>query len=104
MRVAFFADSFHEVNGVALTSRMLECFAYERRHPFLSVHTGPETRCWNSGSVRRVELALGPGSMWLEADLRFDFFCMRAILVKFRVANPTLAFVSTGYCRGRRRG
>jgi len=77
MRVAFFADSFHEVNGVALTSRMLERFAQEHGHPFLSVHAGPETRCWNSGSVRRVELALGPGSMWLEADLRFDFFCMR---------------------------
>lgn len=76
-RVAFFADSFHEVNGVALTSRMLESYAQKHAYPFLSVHTGPETRCWDAGSVRRVELALGPVSLWLEADLRFDFFCMR---------------------------
>jgi len=76
-RVAFFADSFHEVNGVALTSRMLEGYAREHGFPFLSVHTGPETLCWDEGSVRRVELALGPASLWLEADLRFDFFCMR---------------------------
>ena len=53
-RVAFFADSFHEVNGVALTSRMLEHYARQHGYPFLSVHTGPETRCWDAGSVRRV--------------------------------------------------
>ncbi len=76
-RVAFFADSFHEVNGVALTSRMLESYAQKHAYPFLSVHTGPVTRCWDAGSVRRLELALGPLSLWLEADLRFDFFCMR---------------------------
>lgn len=71
-RVAFFADSFHEVNGVALTSHMLESHARERGYPFLSVHTGPETRCWDLGSVRRVELALSRWSLWLEQDLRFD--------------------------------
>ncbi|MDR3717921.1 MAG: glycosyltransferase [Bryobacteraceae bacterium] len=71
-RVAYFADSFHEVNGVALTSRMLERYACERGNPFLSVHTGPQTRCWDLGSARRVELALGRWSLWLEQDLRFD--------------------------------
>jgi phosphatidylinositol alpha 1,6-mannosyltransferase len=75
--VAFFADSFHEVNGVALTSRKLESYAARHGRRFLSVHTGPETRCWDAGSVRRVELGLGRGSLRLEADLRFDLLCMR---------------------------
>jgi glycosyltransferase involved in cell wall biosynthesis len=76
-RVAFFADSFHEVNGVALTCRSLESFAQRRGNPLLSVHTGPETRCWDQGSVRRVELAVSRSAFWLEADMRFDLRCLR---------------------------
>jgi phosphatidylinositol alpha 1,6-mannosyltransferase len=41
-RVAFFTDSFHEVNGVALTSREFARFAREKGYPFLSVHAGPK--------------------------------------------------------------
>jgi len=77
MRVAFFADSFHEMNGVALTCRSLEAFAERRGYPLLSVHTGPETRCWDQGSVRRVELAVSRASFWIEADMRFDVRCLR---------------------------
>ena len=76
-RVAFFTDSFHEVNGVALTSRMLEGFAQRRGLPLLSVHAGPETRAWDQGSVRRVELAVSRSAFWLEADLRFDLRFLR---------------------------
>ena len=35
-RVAYFPDSFHEVNGVAHTSRHFEAFARRRNLPFLS--------------------------------------------------------------------
>lgn len=76
-RIAFFADSFHEVNGVALTSRMLESFAQRRTQPLLSVHTGPDTRCWDHGSIRRVELAVSRSAFWLEADMRFDLRFLR---------------------------
>ncbi len=76
-RVAFFADSFHEVNGVALTSRMLESFAQRRGLPLLSVHTGPGTQCADQGAVRRVELAVSRYSFWLEADMRFDLRFLR---------------------------
>lgn len=71
-RVAFFTDSFHEVNGVALTSRQLEAFARRRGYPFLSAHTGPETRVWTEDSITRCELALGRLTVPLESDLRFD--------------------------------
>jgi hypothetical protein len=49
-RVAFFTDSFHEVNGVALTSREFAGFARRRGYPFFSVHAGPETKHWREGT------------------------------------------------------
>ena len=44
LRVAFFTDSFHEVNGVALTSREFVRFAQRRSIPLFSVHAGPQQR------------------------------------------------------------
>lgn len=76
-RVAFFTDSFHEVNGVALTSRQLEAFARRRGYPFFSAHTGPETRVWTDDSITRCELALGRLTIPLESDLRFDTAFLR---------------------------
>jgi phosphatidylinositol alpha 1,6-mannosyltransferase len=43
-RVAFFPDSFYEVNGVARTSREFARFVRERDFPFFCVYAGPETR------------------------------------------------------------
>lgn len=71
-RVAFFTDSFHEVNGVALTSRQFEAFARRRGYPFFSAHTGPVTRVWTEDSITRCELALGRLTVPLESDLAFD--------------------------------
>ncbi|HTX77352.1 MAG TPA: hypothetical protein VMD29_14170, partial [Terracidiphilus sp.] len=39
-RIAYFPDSFHEVNGVAHTSRHFEAFARRRNLPFLCVRAG----------------------------------------------------------------
>jgi phosphatidylinositol alpha 1,6-mannosyltransferase len=76
-RVAFFTDSFHEVNGVALTSRQLDAFARRQQLPFLSVHAGPETRVSDDGSVRTVELHRGPCRIPVEQDLYVDPLLMR---------------------------
>lgn len=76
-RAAFFTDSFHEVNGVALTSRQLEAYARRNGFPFFSVHTGPETRAWREGSIFRYELAQGRATFALESDLRFDLGFLR---------------------------
>lgn len=76
-RVAFFTDSFHEVNGVALTSRQFEAFARRRGYPFFSAHTGPETRVWTEDSITRCELALGRMTVPLESDLHFDTTFLR---------------------------
>ena len=39
-RVAYFPDSFHEVNGVAHTSRNFQAFAERHQLPFLCVRAG----------------------------------------------------------------
>ena len=73
-RVAFFTDSFTEINGVALTSRQLDAFARRRDYPFLTVHAGAETLLGDD----RVMLARGGASFPIErGQLSFDLFFMR---------------------------
>jgi phosphatidylinositol alpha 1,6-mannosyltransferase len=89
-RIAFFTDSFHEVNGVALTSREFAGFAQRHGHPFFSVHAGPETRHWREGTFETFELKNSKAVVGLEHDLSFDLLfarhyeAMRKKLVEFR--------------------
>ena len=76
-RVAFFADSFHEVNGVANTSRQFEAYAQRQGYPFFSVHAGPENACFPVGSVTRFEMRRGPAQVGLDRDLSFDVWLWR---------------------------
>ena len=72
-RVAYFPDSFHEVNGVAHTSRHFEAFARRRNLPFLCVRAGDrEQTLTEDGNVWTLELPRGFLSFALEKDLRFD--------------------------------
>ena len=76
-RVAFFADSFHEVNGVANTSRQFDGFARRRELPFLSVHAGAAATFRTEGSVTTLELDRGPAAFAVERDMSFDPLMMR---------------------------
>ncbi len=76
-RVAFFTDCFHEVNGVALTSRQYESFARRRRTPFFSLHIGPQTKLWTDESVTVMELQRSGASVALDAGMYFDMLWMR---------------------------
>jgi len=78
-RVAFFTDSFHETNGVALTSREFSKFAKAHFYPFFSVHAGPETRHWRRGSFETYELGLSKMRLGLEHDLAFDLLFLRHV-------------------------
>jgi glycosyltransferase involved in cell wall biosynthesis len=72
-RIAYFPDSFHEVNGVAHTSRNFT--AYARRHniPMLCVRAGNVTRRLPpEGSVEALELGRSPLAVQVEKDLSFD--------------------------------
>ena len=71
-RVAFLTDTFHEVNGVALTSRQLRDFARRRDLPFLCVYGGDETRRVQNGSVTEFQLERGPLAFALDKGLLHD--------------------------------
>jgi phosphatidylinositol alpha 1,6-mannosyltransferase len=72
VRVAFFTDTYTEINGVALTSRQLTAFAARRERPFLCVRGGSENLKTQEGSVTHLELARGPLSFDLDKGLRHD--------------------------------
>jgi phosphatidylinositol alpha 1,6-mannosyltransferase len=76
-RVAYFPDSFHEVNGVAHTSRHFEAFARRKNLPFLCIRAGDRSENGGQafiedGNVWTLELPRGIFSFALEKDLRFD--------------------------------
>jgi len=72
-RVAYFPDSFHEVNGVAHTSRHFESFAQKRDIPFLCVRAGDRAQAvMEEGNVWTLELPRSFLSFVLEKDLRLD--------------------------------
>lgn len=76
-RVAFFTDSFHEVNGVAQTSRQYDAFARRSQNPFLRVNVGSADAWSTDGEVRTLELHRGPAAFPVEQDMKFDPFFMR---------------------------
>ena len=88
-RVAFFTDCFHEVNGVALTSRQLDSFARKRELPFFSLHAGPKTKSWTEGAHTTVELRRSRPSVPLDAGMHFDPFFFRHLA---RVRRELKAF------------
>jgi len=77
-RVAYFPDSFHEVNGVAHTSRHFEAFARRRNLPFLCVRSGERVpKLIADDNVWTLESPRGVLSFALEKDLRFDLAFLR---------------------------
>lgn len=81
-RVAFFPDSFYEVNGVAHTGRHFEAFARRRNLPFLCMRAGnsPTPRpipLEESGNTWSLDLPRGFFSIPMEKDLSFDLAYLR---------------------------
>jgi phosphatidylinositol alpha 1,6-mannosyltransferase len=76
-RVAFFPDSFVEINGVAHTSRQLVAFAERRNLPMLCVHGGERTERIIEGDVTKLSLRRGSFGFGLDADFRHDLFFWR---------------------------
>ena len=87
-RVAYFPDSFHEVNGVAHTSRHFEAFARRRNLPFLCVRAGDRAQAFlEDGNVWTLELPRGILSFALEKDLRFDPAFLRHVPIVDQVLD-----------------
>ena len=72
-RVAYFPDSFHEVNGVAHTSRNFVAFVERHGLPFLCVRAGGRVTAFEqTGELRTLELGRSKASVRMEKDLEFD--------------------------------
>ncbi len=76
-RVAFFPDSFAEVNGVAAVARQYTAWAARAGRPMLCVHAGPHRSLSGRDTVERLELPRGPLSFPIEKDLRYDPLWLR---------------------------
>jgi len=77
LRVAYFPDSFHEVNGVAHTSRNFVAYAERHRLPFLCVRASagqdaPPQLAALSWELRTLDLRRSSLAVHMEKDLQFD--------------------------------
>lgn len=88
-RVAFFPDSYHEVNGVAHTSRNFVGYAERHQLPFLCVRAGvaakgpttkvdPESQ-GTEGTSQWLELGRSAMAIRMERDLEFDLLFWRHV-------------------------
>ncbi len=97
-RVAYFPDSFHEINGVAHTSRHFEAFARRRNLPFLCVRAGGRPlRMATEGNLTTLEFSRGPLSIPLDKDLRLDPAWVRhfpAMVRAVRAFRPDIVHVT----------
>lgn len=66
--MAFFTDTYDEINGVALTSRQLEAFARRRNYPFLCVRGG----AGRAEGEETVLLSRGRWALNLDRGLFYD--------------------------------
>jgi phosphatidylinositol alpha 1,6-mannosyltransferase len=86
LRVAFFPCVYHEVDGVAQTSRHFEAFAKREEMPFLMVHAGPQDAVTTAGPVTRVQLQRGPMKFPLDRAHDYDLLFLR----HYRKLEPLL--------------
>jgi phosphatidylinositol alpha 1,6-mannosyltransferase len=72
IRVAFFPCVYHEVDGVASTSRQFEAFARRRELPFLIVHAGPRNEIATTGPVTHAQLRRSPLKFPIDRAHEYD--------------------------------
>ena len=97
-RIAFFTDSYHDVNGVSRTSQHFVKFAKSRRIAFLSVRAGPKTALFNEESVSVLELKRSLISFALDDGLKFDPAMQRHIKIAraaIRKFRPDLIHITS---------
>jgi phosphatidylinositol alpha 1,6-mannosyltransferase len=77
LRVAFFPDTYDEVDGVANTSRQFEAFAKRRGLPLLIICGGGNNAEKSDGSVLRITKRRGPVGFPLDTKHDFDLLFWR---------------------------
>ena len=71
-RVAFFPDSYLEVNGVAMTSKRLVGYAKRHGYPYLCIHAGKKTLTTTDESITHLSLKRSPVALPMDEDLKYD--------------------------------
>ncbi|MGA8531354.1 MAG: glycosyltransferase [Acidobacteriaceae bacterium] len=98
IRVAYFPDSFHEVNGVAHTSRHFVDFARRRQLPFLCVRAGNRHQTIETeGALTTLELPRGLLSVPLDKDLSLDPVWLRhlpLVIRTLRAFRPDIVHIT----------
>lgn len=97
LRVALFADSFHEANGVATLSREFVAFARHQQLPFFCVHSGAETQVIHQESLTTLELKRGLAAFALDHDLYCDPLLSRYkswVIAQLRPFGPDLVHIT----------
>lgn len=77
LRIAFFPDSYLEINGVAMTSKKLTGYARKMGYPFLCIHAGNETEVSTDNNFTDLSLKRSPLSFNLDEGLKYDPFFNR---------------------------
>lgn len=77
LRVAFFPDSYLEINGVAMTSKKLTEYARKMGYPFLCIHAGEKTEVTQNANFTNLSLRRSPASFNLDEGLKYDPFFNR---------------------------
>jgi phosphatidylinositol alpha 1,6-mannosyltransferase len=77
LRVAFFPDTYDEVDGVANTSRHFEAFAKKRGLAFLIVHAGSRNEIVKEGLITSVQLRRSWLHFPLDGTHEFDMVFLR---------------------------
>ncbi len=85
-RVAFFPCVYHEVDGVAQTSRHFEAFARSHEIPFFMVNAGARDEVKTEGSVTRMQLRRSPMKFPLDRAHDYDLLFLR----HYRKLEPML--------------
>lgn len=96
-RVAFFPDSYCEIDGVANTSRQFESFAKRHNLPFMVVHGGTKNSIRQDGPVTRFERRRGPIGFPLDRKHDFDLAFWRhhkAVDAAVREFRPDIVHIT----------
>jgi phosphatidylinositol alpha 1,6-mannosyltransferase len=78
-RVAFFPCAYHEVDGVASTSRQFEAFARRRELPLLMILAGPKNAVSRAGSVTKLQLRRSRMRFSLDRAHDYDLVFLRRL-------------------------
>jgi len=79
LRIAYFPDSFLEVNGVAMTSNRLVGFVRKRGFPFLCVYAGKETETRQEENITFAALKRSAAALNMDEGLSYDPFFQRHV-------------------------